>query len=87
MESLSCVELVGDAGIYTIVLLILYYDTDFAAFFPQLCEDLFGKINDSANANLSYSVEVSIKENTSGGNYKSIYAPFRPIAVISCSAD
>ncbi|XP_055502048.1 kinesin-like protein KIF1A isoform X4 [Leucoraja erinacea] len=29
---------------------------------PQLCEDLFGKINDSANANLSYSVEVSYME-------------------------
>ncbi|XP_067898003.1 kinesin-like protein KIF1A isoform X2 [Heterodontus francisci] len=29
---------------------------------PQLCEDLFARINDSANANLSYSVEVSYME-------------------------
>ncbi|XP_078266826.1 kinesin-like protein KIF1A isoform X17 [Rhinoraja longicauda] len=29
---------------------------------PQLCEDLFSKINDNANANLSYSVEVSYME-------------------------
>ncbi|XP_072429139.1 kinesin-like protein KIF1A isoform X27 [Chiloscyllium punctatum] len=29
---------------------------------PQLCEDLFARINDSTNANLSYSVEVSYME-------------------------
>ncbi|XP_072330895.1 kinesin-like protein KIF1A isoform X17 [Scyliorhinus torazame] len=29
---------------------------------PQLCEDLFARINDNANANLSYSVEVSYME-------------------------
>uniref|UniRef100_UPI00398E423D kinesin-like protein KIF1A isoform X2 n=1 Tax=Pristiophorus japonicus TaxID=55135 RepID=UPI00398E423D len=29
---------------------------------PQLCEDLFARINDSTNANLAYSVEVSYME-------------------------
>ncbi|XP_067826472.1 kinesin-like protein KIF1B isoform X2 [Heptranchias perlo] len=57
-----CIFAYGQTGAGKSYTMMGKQDKDHQGIIPQLCEDLFEKINDNSNADMSYSVEVSYME-------------------------
>ncbi|XP_078094804.1 kinesin-like protein KIF1B isoform X9 [Mustelus asterias] len=57
-----CIFAYGQTGAGKSYTMMGKQDKDHQGIIPQLCEDLFEKINDNSNSDMSYSVEVSYME-------------------------
>ncbi|XP_058155732.1 LOW QUALITY PROTEIN: kinesin-like protein KIF1A [Dasypus novemcinctus] len=57
-----CIFAYGQTGAGKSYTMMGKQETDQQGIIPQLCEDLFSRINDTTNNNMSYSVEVSYME-------------------------